>query len=118
MAQRKGSARSLAEPIQSIRKPTYFPGFLERLRMAEKALTAAVSIRSVDTWCRANGLSDCAGAVRHLHALFEIERTINGWDADERRAVRQEKQAASRGHARLVVAPTRNPLPLLRGPKA
>jgi len=23
--------------------------------------------------------------------LFEIERTINGWDADERRAVRQEK---------------------------
>jgi hypothetical protein len=30
-------------------------------------------------------------AVRHLDALFEIERAINGRGADERRAVRQEK---------------------------
>jgi transposase len=30
-------------------------------------------------------------AVRRLDALFEIERTINGRSADERRAVRQEK---------------------------
>ncbi|WP_439360283.1 IS66 family transposase [Bradyrhizobium sp. DASA03007] len=58
-------------------------------------------------------------AVRYLDALFEIERTINGRDADERRAVRQGKeQAASRGHAHLVVARARNPLALLRGPEA
>ncbi|KRP88614.1 hypothetical protein AOQ73_27785 [Bradyrhizobium pachyrhizi] len=43
-------------------------------------------------------------AVRHLDALFEIERAINGRDADERRAVRQEqsKPLLEDMHARLL----------------
>ncbi|MGY3387579.1 hypothetical protein ACVWW6_000170 [Bradyrhizobium sp. USDA 3311] len=44
-------------------------------------------------------------AVRRLDARFEIERAINGRGADERCAVRQEKnKTLSRRHARLVAA--------------
>ena len=46
--------------IPKLRKGSYFPGFLEPRRMAEKALAAViqeayiqgVSTRSVDDWCR------------------------------------------------------------------
>ncbi|MBB4423681.1 hypothetical protein GGD66_002225 [Bradyrhizobium sp. CIR48] len=60
--------------------------------MAQKALTAVISTRSVDALVQGKPDSPIAlEAVRHLDALFEIERTINGRDADERRAVRHEK---------------------------
>lgn len=52
-------------PIPKLRKGSYFPGFLEPRRMAEKALTAVVqeayvqgvSTRSVDELVQAMGMS-------------------------------------------------------------
>ncbi len=61
----------------------------------------------------------CCSQTHLMTTACEIERTSNGGDADERRALRQGKeQAASRGYARLIVAKARNPLALLRGPEA
>lgn len=62
-----------------LRKRTYFPGFLEPPRMAEKALTALVWIHPVHDLVQGEPVSPIAlDAVRHLDALLEIERTISG----------------------------------------
>lgn len=55
-------------------------------------------------------------AVRRLDALFEIERAINGRNADERRAVRQKRSKPLLDDMHAPRA--RNPVALLRGPEA
>jgi len=68
--------------IPRLRKGSYFPGFLEPRRMAEKALTAVIqeayiqgiSTRSVDELVKAMGMS--GGKV---FALFSTEAVFNGF---------------------------------------
>src|SRR5262249_14386049 len=61
--------------IPKLRKGSYFPGFLEPRRMAEKALTAViqeayiqgVSTRSVDELVKAMGMTSCSRSGLRLH---------------------------------------------------
>ena len=69
--------------IPRLRKGSYFPGFLEPRRMAEKALTAVIqeayiqgiSTRSVDDLVKAMGMS---GISKSLGTAACVRRSTNG----------------------------------------